>query len=46
MIYVYSEGDTLQASIATMAAMDAITDETVEAYIEMMKSFNGLVEYE
>ena len=46
VIYVYSEGDTLQASIATMAAMDAITDETVEAYIEMMKSFNGLVEYE
>ena len=46
MIYAYTEGDTLKASIATMASMDAITEETVEAYIEMMKSFNGLVEYE
>lgn len=46
VIYAYTEGDTLKASIATMASMDTITEETVEAYIEMMKSFNGLVEYE
>lgn len=46
VIYAYMDGDTLQASITTMASMDVITEETVEAYIEMMKSFNGLVEYE
>lgn len=46
VIYAYSEADTIQAAIIAFASMDTISDETPEAYIEMMKSFNGLVEYE
>ncbi len=46
VIYAYSEADKIQATIVTFASMDTISDETPEAYIEMMKSFNGLVEYE
>lgn len=46
VIHIYSDADTIQAAIITFASMDTISDETPEAYIEMMKSFNGLVEYE
>lgn len=46
VIYAYSEADVIQASITTFASTGAISDETPEAYMDMMKSFNGLVEYE
>lgn len=46
VLYAYSEADIIQASITTFASMGTISDETPEAYIEMMESFNGLVEYE
>lgn len=46
VIYAYTDGDTLEGSIVMMAGTGAISDETPEAYIEMMKSFNGLVDYE
>lgn len=45
VLYAYSEGDTIQATIITFATMGTLSDETPEAYIEMMKSFNGLMEY-
>jgi len=46
VLYAFSEADVIQAGITSMASTGAISDETPEAYIEMMKSFNGLVEYE
>lgn len=46
IIYTYIEGDTLEGSIISLAGTGAISEETPEAYIEMMKSFNGLVDYE
>lgn len=46
VIYAYVDGDTLEGSIISMAGTGAISDETPDAYIEMMKSFNGLVDYE
>ncbi|MCI8640069.1 MAG: hypothetical protein HFG41_13260 [Coprococcus sp.] len=46
VLYAYSEGDVIEATIVTFASTGTITDETPEAYIEMMKSFNGLMEYE
>lgn len=46
VLYAYSDADKMQATIMTFASMDTISDETPEAYIEMMKDFNGLVEYE
>jgi len=45
VLYAYSEGDTIQAAIISFASMGTISEETPEAYIEMMKSFNGLMEY-
>ncbi len=46
ILYAYSEADIIQATITTFASMGTLPDETPEAYVEMMKSFNGLVEYE
>lgn len=46
IIFASVDGDTLEGSIITMASTGAISEETPEAYIEMMKSFNGLVDYE
>ena len=46
IIFSFVDGDTLEGSIVMMAGTGAISDETPEAYIEMMKSFNGLVDYE
>ncbi len=45
VLYAYSEGDTIQATIITFASMGTISEETPKAYLEMMKSLNGLVEY-
>ena len=46
VLYAFVDGDTLEGSIISLAGTGAISDETVEAYVEMMKSFNGLVDYE
>ncbi|MEZ3435622.1 MAG: hypothetical protein K1W34_13550 [Lachnospiraceae bacterium] len=46
VLFAFVDGDTLEGSIVMMASTGALTDETVEAYVEMMKSFNGLVDYE
>ncbi len=46
VLYATVDGDTLEGSIISLAGTGAISDETPEAYIEMMKSFNGLVDYE
>lgn len=46
VIFASVDGDTLEGSIVMMAGTGAISEETPEAYIEMMKSFNGLVDYE
>ena len=46
LLYATVDGDTLEGSIISLAGTGAISDETPEAYIEMMKSFNGLVDYE
>lgn len=46
VLYATVDGDTLEGSIISLAGTGAIADETLEAYIEMMKSFNGLVDYE
>lgn len=45
VIYAFSDGDTVEAMIIMFASTGAISAETPEAYIEMMKSFNGLMEY-
>ena len=42
IIFSFVDGDTLEGSIVMMAGTGAISDETPEAYIEMMKSFNGV----
>ena len=46
VLYATVDGDTLEGSIISLVGTGAISDETPEAYIEMMKSFNGLVDYE
>lgn len=46
VLYTFSDGDMLEATIVTFAGMGELSDETPEAYAEMMKSFNGLSDYE
>ncbi|XCP83880.1 hypothetical protein ABXS75_12460 [Roseburia hominis] len=45
IVYAVSEGDTVEAAIAAFAAGGTLSEETLEAYVEMMKSYNGLTEY-
>lgn len=46
VLYTFVDGDTLEATIITFAGMGEMSEETPEAYAEMMKSFNGLSDYE
>lgn len=46
VLYAYTEGEAVEAMIVTFASTGAIPEETPEAYIEMMKSLNGLMDYE
>ena len=46
LLYAFSDGDTVQAAIMMYASIESsMSEETVEAYAEMMKDFNGLIEY-
>lgn len=45
VLYGYLDADMIQATITTFASSGTIKDETPEAYMEMMESFNGLVKY-
>lgn len=45
IIYSYVDGDTLQAKIITFAGQNTISEETVKAYAEMVRDFNGLMDY-
>lgn len=46
VLYSYTDGDTLEGNFITFSEMKILTDETSEAYIEMMKTSNGLRDYE
>ena len=46
ILYASVDGDTLQANITLYASSgNSMSEETVEAYVEMMKNFNGLMDY-
>ena len=45
ILYAFVDGDSLEALIITYAGYGQLSDETVEAYADMMKSFNGLTDY-
>lgn len=45
VLYTFVDGDTLEATIITFAGMGEMSEETPEAYAEMMKSYNGLSDY-
>ncbi len=45
IIYAVVDGDVLDANIIMLSSMNAISGETPEAYLEYMKSFNGLTDY-
>ena len=45
VLYAYMDADTSQANIIMFSSMGSISEETPEAYMEEMKNFNGLIEY-
>lgn len=44
VLYMYSDADMIQGTIALYVGMGALADEKVDTYVEFMKTSNGLVE--